>query len=80
MNPITKIFVNIPDETLIKIVDELTQFENHNDMVEFKKVGVEVRKFTNSTTVSTDFLLIQTSIYKEAAKRFKKYYTKSLEV
>lgn len=73
INPINKIFQSLSDRDLCQCIIDLS---DENGVIKldsrFREILAEVRNITNSTTYSTDLMLCQMNVYKEASLRFLK--------
>ena len=72
-NPITEIFKSLTNEDLYQCIIDINNEDGYIKLdSRFRRIVEEVRNITNSTTYSTDLMLCQMNIYKEASLRFLK--------
>jgi hypothetical protein len=71
-NPIVALFDNISDEELKLIIQEMVDDEAKGYVSDgyVRQYIKKVQKLTNSTTFSTDMLMVQMALYKQAAQRW----------
>jgi len=72
-NPIIKIFETLSDTELVECINDINTEDGTIALnSRFRQVVEEVRSLTNSASYSTDLMMVQMSIFREGALRFKK--------
>ena len=72
MNKILELYNNIPDEELKLIIKEMVEDEAKGFVSDgyVRQYVNKTREITNSTSFSSDLLMVQIALYKQAAQRW----------
>lgn len=72
MNKILELYNNIPDDELKLIIKEMVEDEPKGYVSDgyVRKYVNKTRQITNSTSFSSDLLMVQMALYKQAAQRW----------